>query len=551
MKKTILSFMLLIFTMGAFAQNASMQKTAKAVFTLTTFNKDGSLKASSHGIFVSADGQAVSTWAPFSGADHAIVIDAEGKQHKVETIIGANELYDVCKFTVSGTTLPAPIAENQTTGKAFLVGYGNPKASIKALNIQKVEQFMGQYNYYIFSQDAPENMNGCPFVNERAQVIGLLQHGKQGEVYATDVRLANSLKANAFSINDPVLRTCAIRTALPEKQDEALLTMMMTGETTDSLKREAYIDDFIKRFPTATEGYSTKAMSYVNAGKYTEADKMMQTAIERATKKDEAHSEYAKVILQKQIYHPDNSYPAWTLDKALEEAQKAENINPLDVYRHQQAQIIYAQKKYQQAYDRFMALTKSPIRNGEFFYEAAQCKTMLKAPQTEIMALLDSAVAACPQPLTSVAAPYVLARGMALDSQEQYRAALKDYNLYDSLMQGRPLTSDFYYMRYKCENKTRQYLQALNDIARAIILTPDEPTYYAEMASLCLRVKHLEDAEKAAQRCTELAPEYPDGHLLLGIAQLELGKKETARLSLLKAKELGDKRADEYLKRIK
>jgi tetratricopeptide repeat family protein len=42
-----------------------------------------------------------------------------------------------------------------------------------------------------------------------------------------------------------------------------------------------------------------------------------------------------------------------------------------------------------------------------------------------------------------------------------------------------------------------------------------------------------------------------DGHLLLGIAQLELGKKETARLSLLKAKELGDKRADEYLKRIK
>ena len=64
MKKTILSFMLLIFTIGAFAQNASMQKTAKAVFTLTTFNKDGSLKASSHGIFVSADGQAVSTWAP-------------------------------------------------------------------------------------------------------------------------------------------------------------------------------------------------------------------------------------------------------------------------------------------------------------------------------------------------------------------------------------------------------------------------------------------------------------------------------------------------------
>ena len=551
MKKSIIIILTFAFSLGMFAQSASMQKTAKSVFTLTTFNKDGSLRASSHGVFVSSDGQAISTWAPFAGADHAIVIDANGRQHNVETIIGANELYDVCKFTVSETTLPAPIASSQANGKAYLIGYSVAKADVKPFKIGSVEKFMNKYNYYIFTQDAAENMASCPFVNDRAQVIGLLQHGKNGEVYATDAQLANDIKANAFSVNDPVLRTCAIRTALPEKQEEALLTMMMTGETVDSLKRQAYIDDFIKRFPTATEGYTNKAISYVDAGKYAEADKMMQTAIERATKKDEAHSEYAKVILQKQIYHADSPYPAWTLDKALEEARKAEALNPLDVYRHQQAQIIYSQGQYQQAYDRFMALTQSPIRNGEFFYEAAQCKTMLKAPQTEIMALLDSAVAACPQPLTSVAAPYVLARGMALDAQENYRLALKDYNLYDSLMQGRPLASNFYYMRYKCETKTRQYLQALNDIARAIIMTPDEPTYYAEMASLSLRVKRLKDAEKAAQRCTELAPEYADGHLLLGISQLELGKKETARLSLLKAKELGDKRADEYLKRIK
>ena len=539
MKKILLFFTVFLLTLSVKSQPAAVRKTVKSVFTLTTFNKDGSLHASGHGIFVSADGQAVSTWTPFVGADHAVVIDADGKQYTVETIIGANELYDVCKFTINARTLPATLASSLASGTTYLMHGSNAKVEARSYNIGRVEKFMNRYNYYVFSQNAPENLTGSPFVNAQGQVIGLLQRSKKsGEAYATDARLAADLKANA------------IRTALPEQQDQALLTIMMTGETVDSLKRQAYIDDFISRFPKAVEGYSAKAMSYVDAGRYAEADKVMQAALERADKKDEAHAEYAKVILQKQRYHADKPFAPWSLDKALDEAQKAEAINPLDIYRHQQAQIIYAQGRYQEALNSFLALTKSSIRGGELFYEAAQCKTMLKAPDTEVMALLDSAVAACPKPLSAIAAPYVLARGMALDTQGQYRLALKDYNLYDSLMQGRPLSADFYYLRYKCETRSRQYLQALNDIARAIITSPAEPTYYAEMASLSLRVRRNDDAEKAARRCTELAPDYADGHLLLGMALLELGRKDEARTALLKAKELGDKRADEYLAKL-
>jgi Flp pilus assembly protein TadD len=70
------------------------------------------------------------------------------------------------------------------------------------------------------------------------------------------------------------------------------------------------------------------------------------------------------------------------------------------------------------------------------------------------------------------------------------------------------------------------------------------------MASLQIRVKKNEDAVKAATRCTMLAPEYPDGYLLLGIANMELGNKDEAKKALEKAKTLGDKRADEYLKKI-
>ena len=92
MKKILLFFTVFLLTLSVKSQPAAVRKTVKSVFTLTTFNKDGSLHASGHGIFVSADGQAVSTWTPFVGADHAIVIDADGKQYTVETIIGANEL---------------------------------------------------------------------------------------------------------------------------------------------------------------------------------------------------------------------------------------------------------------------------------------------------------------------------------------------------------------------------------------------------------------------------------------------------------------------------
>ena len=57
------------------AQPAAVKNVAKSVFTLTTFRADGSLLASSHGVFVSETGEAVSDLKPFLGAARAVVID--------------------------------------------------------------------------------------------------------------------------------------------------------------------------------------------------------------------------------------------------------------------------------------------------------------------------------------------------------------------------------------------------------------------------------------------------------------------------------------------
>ena len=120
------------------------------------------------------------------------------------------------------------------------------------------------------------------------------------------------------------------------------------------------------------------------------------------------------------------------------------------------------------------------------------------------MALLDTAVNV---QKGAASAPYVLARGLQYDNDGDYRKAFLDYLTYDSLMNNNA-TADFYYTKYKCEMKIRQYQPALNDIAHAIVLTRTEPLYYAEMASLQLRVNKLEDAVKTcdlALRSSETA----------------------------------------------
>ena len=194
-----------------------------------------------------------------------------------------------------------------------------------------------------------------------------------------------------------------------------------------------------------------------------------------------------------------------------------------------------------------MELTKTKLNSGELYYEAAQSKSQLNAPEQEIKVLLDSAVAVGAR--TNMAAPYYWARAQYLDAQGNYREALADYNQYDSIT--RPMTAPFFYARYKCELKLRQWQQALLDIARTCYLSPKEPTYYAEWASLDLRVKRYDEGITAAKACIELAPEYPDGHLLLGLLQIENGNKEQGIQSLEKAKELGDTRADGYLSKYK
>ena len=108
MKKIILiPILLLVYIMSvmpAAAQSQQVKKVAQSVFALTTFNDDGSIHSTTHGVFCGNNGEAIAMWHPFVGARRAVIIDAKGKQYDVDAMLGASELYDICQFRVKGIT---------------------------------------------------------------------------------------------------------------------------------------------------------------------------------------------------------------------------------------------------------------------------------------------------------------------------------------------------------------------------------------------------------------------------------------------------------------
>lgn len=527
-----------------FAQPGTVQKTAKSVFSLTTFDKDGKIIGTAQGVFVDSKGTAISLFKPFIGAVRATVVDANGASMDVDALMGADEVYDVAKFRVKGNTKGASLATAANVGeKMWLVPYSIQKPAYQEEVVKKVEDFHTSYKYYIFSAAVPENSVGCPFVNRLGQVVGIMHANKGADVVAVDANYVNQLKVSGLSTLDAALRESGIRTVLPDTEQEAVMMMTLMKGQKSAEEYEAYSDEFIELFPASAFGYKEKAITLVNGNNFAEAAKVMEEGVKKVTAKDEAHSNYADIIYQKIAYKGDSAYTAWTLDKAVQEAQAAYGIKAEPIYKHQEAQIWYLKGNYQKAYDLFENLTNTSISSGELYYEAAQAKAHLNGTDDELKVLLDSAVSVGVR--KGNAGPYYLARAQWLDSKGNYRMAIKDYNEYDSIM--RPMEPSFYYARYKCELQLRQWQQALFDIARTCYLSPKEPTYLAEWASLDLRVKRYDEGISAATQCTKLAPEYPDGYLLLGLLQAEKGLKTEGLQNLRKAKELGDARADEYI----
>ena len=537
------------------AQPSWVKKATKSVFTVKTFSADGSLIGSSNGFFTGTDGEAISNFSPFKGASRAVIIDAAGKEIPVSAIMGANDMYDVVKFRVAtNKTQPLTIATEiaQTGSTVWLLPYRETKV-IKSGAVRKAETFQEEYAYYTVAMQTPETAVSCPLMNEAGEVIGLMQQPASATdslSYAVSARFVDSLKVTGLSLSDPALKMTAIKKELPSTLDETNLLIYLASTSVDSVTYAGLVNDMIEKYPQAPDGYLYRAELAASATKYAEADKDMTQALKVAKDgKDEVLFSYARMIYNKEIYQNNLPSEPWSLDKALSNIQEANGINPQPGYRQLEGNILFAQKKYDEAYHIFTELTNTSLDKAELWYSASRCKEMQK-DTTAMLALLDSAVCTFSKPYLKQAAPYLWTRGNKRFDCGKYRDAVADFNEYEQLMAAQ-VNARFYYIRHQAEVEGRLYQQALNDLDRAMQMEPKETLYRAEKASLLIRVGKYDDAIEPAEECITLEPDGSNGYLLKGLALCLKGNKKEGLELLGKAKDMGDPQADTLIEKYK
>ena len=563
MKKIlILPFLLFFLIQGSMAQTPKwVEKAKRAVFSVVTYDKNDKMLNTGNGFFVSEDGLALSDYTLFKGAERAVVITSEGKQMPVSLILGANDMYDVIKFRVAITEkkVPALIVAKiapAVGADAWMLPYSTQK-SIACVTgkVKEVSKVAGEYHYYTLGMQMKDKMVSCPVMNAEGQVFGIAQKSSGIDTvttcYAAGAAFAMSQKISALSLGDAALKKIGIRKGLPETEDQALVYLFMASSSLSGDDYEKLLDDFIRQFPANADGYLRRANYYAAKGKddqtwYDKAVADFNQALKVAQKKDDVYYNIGKLMYAYQLSKPEKTYKDWTYDTALQNVRQAIAIDPLPIYIQMEGDILFAQQDYAGALAAYEKVNASNIAAPATFFSAAKTKELAKGDPKEVVALMDSCIARCPQPITADFAPYLLERAQMNMNAGQPRNAMLDYDAYHTAVKGE-VNDVFYYYREQAALKARQFQRALDDIVKAIEMNPTDLTYQAEHAVVNLRVGRYEEAIQILNNILKADPKYAEAYRLLGLCQIQLKKTDEACGNFKKAKELGDPNVDELI----
>ena len=563
MKKILILPLLLFFLVqGSMAQTPKwVEKAKRAVFSIVTYDKNDKMLNTGNGFFVSEDGLALSDYTLFKGAKRAVVITSEGKQMPVSLILGANDMYDVIKFRVAITEKKVPALIVAKTAPAvgadaWMLPYSTQK-SIACVTgkVKDVSKVAGEYHYYTLGMQMKDKMVSCPVMNAEGQVFGIAQKSSGIDTvttcYAAGAAFAMAQKISALSLGDAALKKIGIRKGLPETEDQALVYLFMASSSLSGDDYEKLLDDFIRQFPANADGYLRRANYYAAKGKddhawYDKAVADFNQALKVAQKKDDVYYNIGKLMYAYQLSKPEKTYKDWTYDTALQNVRQAIAIDPLPIYIQMEGDILFAQQDYAGALAAYEKVNASNIASPATFFSAAKTKELAKGDPKEVVALMDSCIARCPQPITADFAPYLLERAQMNMNAGQPRNAMLDYDAYHTAVKGE-VNDVFYYYREQAALKARQFQRALDDIVKAIEMNPTDLTYQAEHAVVNLRVGRYEEAIQILNNILKADPKYAEAYRLLGLCQIQLKKTDEACGNFKKAKELGDPNVDELI----
>lgn len=561
-KKLLLAFAVCLLAQGGFAQAPKwVEKSKRAVFSIVTYDTNDKILNTGNGFFVTEDGMALSDCSLFKGAQRAVIIDFEGKQMPVDAILGANDMYDVIKFRVSITEKKVPALQIAAMAPAvgadaYLLPYSTQKdRTCTQGKVKEVSKAGEKYHYYTLSLVLKDKMVSCPVMTADGQVFGLAQKSSGQDTtttcYAAGAAYAMSQSIGPLSLADVTLKNIGIRKGLPDTEDQALVFLYMASSQASPEEYMTLLGDFIREYPNSTDGYVRRANHLMYAAKadvdFDKAVADMDRAMSVAKKKDDVYYNLAKMIYSYQLGKPEKTYKDWTYDKALQQVHSALAIDPLPVYTQLEGDILFAKQDYPGALVCYEKVNVSNIASAATFFNAAKTKELIKADPKEVIALMDSCIVRC-QPMTAASAPYLLERAQMYMNTDQYRPAMLDYDAYYDAVNGQ-VNDVFYYYREQATFKAKQFQRALDDIAKAIELSPKDLTYRAEQAVINLRVGRYDEAVKMLEETLKIDPKYAEAYRLLGICQIQLKKNAEACASFSKAKELGDPNVEELIKK--
>lgn len=534
----------------------------KAVFSIVTYDKDNNIKGTGNGFYIDDQGTALSDYSLFEGAERAVIINANGKQQPVELILGANSMYDVIKFRtpvdkkhVSLRVASQPAKQGESV---YLLPYSTQKEATCPRGVVTTVDSIGNTSfYYTLQMKTGEKMISCPVMNANGEVVGMIQKNASAdseESYAIGSSYGASLSVSALSFNDGALNKIGIKKALPETEEQALVYLFMSSESLDKENYLGVLGDFIQQYPNSHEGYVRRATLYMNdedVSNYSLADEDLKKAIEMASNKEEAKFQVAKSIYAHLIsLEGKEAYSAWTYDRALETIREAIQVNDQPVYSQLEGDILFAMANYAEAYNAYDKVNKSELATSGTFYSAAKAKQYIEGSDiNEVIALMDSAVARLGKPYFADTAPYFYERAELYTQAKKFREAVIDYNTFYDAVSG-DVNALFYYQREQAEMQCRMYKQALDDINKAVELSADDESLWAEKGVVHLRVNQLDEAIPAFEKAISLNAEYAAAYRMLGYCYSLKKMKKEAKVNYEKAKKLGDTVVDQLIDKL-
>ena len=515
---------ILTFTLSIFL--SSFGALNKSVVNLITYDAEGKLLSNSPAVVCGATGEVVAAYSSMKFASSAEVIDCKGKSYKVTRILGASADYDLVRFAVEkGKKLETAEISVTRDSLCRVWNYSNDKKYEGVKTVITHREKYNDYEYFTLSLPNESKFFGCPVFDADGRVVALVQQNvtkNAATACAIDIKFAQDLKITSSSAMRDDLREILIPKALPENEEDAYSYLYLLSLSSNKqafydeakLMEETYPENV--EFLTLMAGYQARQKDYASSEDY------FQKALKVGKSADQVHAAYSDVIYE-QVLHGQSSYSDWTLEKALDEAEKAFSERPDTIYYLRQAHCLYGLKRYGEARDKYVLVArKTPVSSQEIWYYAARSAEMAGESPENVIVYLDSALTQFKKPYNQAAAPYLVARAQQYEKAGKARAAVLDYNDYERAMGPRNLTANFYYLREQQERKCRMFQQALDDMDTAMALAQeqeDKDLYLTEQAAIYLQVGSFDEAITRCEKVLKTSPDMDDAKKIIELAR--------------------------------